>query len=121
MQAHNLVDALEGLGEVEFKRLDDFNDGNVGVYWARSGISPWERHPEDEELLYVIEGHVAIEILTETESIEVSVPAGSSFVVPRNHWHRHKVEAIVKEMYVTPGRSETSSADDPRNEATPDQ
>jgi len=116
VQPHNLVDALKGIGEVEFKQLDAFNRGNVGVYWARTGVSPWERHPDDEELLYVIEGHVTIEILTDTERVEVSVPEGSAFVVPRNHWHRHKVEDIVKEMYVTPGKSDTSFADDPRSD-----
>jgi len=114
VKAHNLVDAQEGLGEVEFKQLDAFNRGVVGVYWARSGVSPWECRPEDEELLYVIEGDVKIEILTDTERIEVSVAEGSAFVVPKNHWHRHKVEDVVKEMYVTPGRSDTSFAHDPR-------
>jgi quercetin dioxygenase-like cupin family protein len=116
VQAHNLVDALDGLGQVEFKQLGSFNRGSVGVYWAESGISPWELHPEDEELLYVIEGHVTVEILTETDRIDVPVGEGSAFVVPRNHWHRHKIDGVVKEMYVTPGRSETSFADDPRND-----
>jgi uncharacterized cupin superfamily protein len=118
MESHNLVSALEGLDEIEFKQLDAFNRGHVGVYWATAGISPWERHPEDEELLYVIEGHVTIEILTDSECIEVSVPEGSAFVVPRGHWHRHKVECLVKEMYVTPGRSDTSSAEDPRKDGS---
>jgi quercetin dioxygenase-like cupin family protein len=116
MQAHNLVEAVDGLGQVEFKQLASFNSGSVGVYWAEGGSSPWERHPEDEELLYVIEGHVTIEILTEKDRIDVSVPEGSAFVVPRNHWHRHKLDGLVKEMYVTPGPSDTSFADDPRGD-----
>jgi quercetin dioxygenase-like cupin family protein len=116
MQAHNLVDAIEGLPEVEFRQLASFNRGSVGVYWAVSGVSPWERHPEDDELLYIIEGHVTVEILTEDERVEVLVAEGSAFVVPKNHWHRHKVHGVVKEMYVTPGPSDTSFADDPRIE-----
>ena len=117
MQAHNLVDAIEGLGEQEFKQLATFNLGSVGVYWAAGGVSPWERHPGDDELLYVIEGHVTVEILTEDDRIEVRVAEGSAFVVPRNHWHRHKLDGAVKEMYVTPGQSDTSFADDPRIES----
>jgi quercetin dioxygenase-like cupin family protein len=116
MRAHNLIDALDGLGRVEFKQLGTFNNGSVGVYWAEDGMSPWERHPEDDELLYVIEGQVTIEILTETDRIEVPVSEGSFLVVPRNHWHRHKLDGLLKEMYVTPGASDTSFADDPRTE-----
>jgi quercetin dioxygenase-like cupin family protein len=117
MQSHNLVKAIEGLAEVEFKQLATFNDGSVGVYWAADGVSPWERHPEDDELLYVIEGHVTVEVLTEDDRVEVPVTEGSTFIVPRNHWHRHKVDGLVKEMYVTPGPSETSFADDPRRDS----
>jgi quercetin dioxygenase-like cupin family protein len=116
MQAHNLANAIEGLGEVEFKELARFNRGGVGVYWAAGGVSPWERHPEDDELLYIIEGHVTLEVLTDDERMEVRVAEGSAFVVPKNHWHRHKLDGVVKEMYVTPGPSETSFADDPRIE-----
>ena len=114
MDAHNLAQALQGLHELEFKQLGDFNRGSVGVYWSRGGTSPWEIHPEDDEILFVVEGGVTVEILTETERIDIPVEEGSCLVVPRNHWHRHKVDTLVKEMYVTPGPSETSFADDPR-------
>jgi mannose-6-phosphate isomerase-like protein (cupin superfamily) len=117
MDAQNLREAVSGLGEVEFKALFSFNDGSVGVFWAASGVSPWERHPTDEELLYVIEGRVVIEVLTDTGSVDVPVAEGSAFVVPRNHWHRHKHDGVVSEMYVTPGASEMSVADDPRLQA----
>jgi len=116
MQGHNLIDAIGGLDEIEFKQLATFNRGSVGVYWAQTGLSPWERHPEDDELLYVIEGRVTVEILTEADRIEVPIAEGSVFVVPRNHWHRHKLDGVVKEMYVTPGPSDTSFAEDPRIE-----
>ena len=114
MEAHDLREVVQGLGEVEFKQLSAFNDGAVGVFWAGSGVSPWERHPTDEELLYVIEGRVTIEVLTDDDSTEVPVPEGSAFVVPRNHWHRHTHDGVVKELYVTPGPSEMSFAEDPR-------
>ena len=113
MQAQNLRDVVVGLGEVEFKELFGFNDGSVGVFWAASGMSPWERHPSDEELLYVIEGRVTIEVLTDAGAVEVPVAEGSAFVVPRNHWHRHKHDGLVREMYVTPGPSVLSFVEDP--------
>jgi hypothetical protein len=44
------------------------------------------------------------------------VRAGSVFVVPRGLWHRHRVGTKLTELYLTPGPSETSTADDPRSE-----
>jgi quercetin dioxygenase-like cupin family protein len=116
MEARNLAEVVEGLGEVEFEQLFAFNNGGVGVFWASGGVSPWERHPTDEELIYVIEGGVTIEVLTDTDRMDIPIVAGSAFVVPRNHWHRHKHDGVVKEMYVTPGRSDTSFAEDPRDQ-----
>jgi len=116
METHNIRSALDGLAEVEFRRLAAFNNGEVGVFWSASGTSPWERHPEDEELLHVIEGQVEVEVLTDDGSVVTLVEEGSIFVVPRGHWHRHRHVGLVKEMYVTPGHSDMSFADDPRTE-----
>ena len=114
MRAHKLVDIVDTLAEVEFKHLPRFNAGGVGVFWSSSGVSPWERHPTDDELLYVIEGRVVIEVLGLDERFEVEVDAGSVFIVPRDHWHRHRHAGLVKEMYVTPGPTDMSFDEDPR-------
>ncbi len=118
MEAHKLVEVVDTLAEVEFKQLARFNRGGVGVFWSASGVSPWERHPDDDELLYVIEGRVVIEVLADDDRFEVSVEAGSVVVVPRNHWHRHRHDGVVKEMYVTPGPTDMSFEDDPRISAS---
>jgi quercetin dioxygenase-like cupin family protein len=114
MDAHDIASAFVDLGEVEFRRLAPFNGGEVGVFWASSGVSPWERHPDDEELLQVIEGSVDIEVLGDDGSRITTLEAGSILVVPRGHWHRHRHRGLVKELYLTPGRSEMSFDDDPR-------
>jgi mannose-6-phosphate isomerase-like protein (cupin superfamily) len=114
VEAHNLTEVLQGLDELEFRQLGNVAGGNIGVYWSGVGTSPWELHPADDELLYVIEGGVTIEILTETEAVEIDLREGSYLVIPRNHWHRHKVDTFAREMYVTPALCETSFAEDPR-------
>lgn len=114
MRAVDLLAEVSALDEVEFKELSRFADGTVGVFWAGSGISPWERHPTTEELLLVLEGSVTIEVLTDDGSVDIDVLAGQAFVVPRGHWHRHKHNGTVKELYVTPGPSDMSFAEDPR-------
>jgi uncharacterized cupin superfamily protein len=114
MNAHDIRATLVGLPEMEFHQLAPFNGGHVGVFRCSAGISPWERHPEDEELLHVIEGEVDIEVLTDDGPRLKRVRAGSVFVVPRGLWHRHRVPAKLQELYLTPGPTESSSADDPR-------
>ena len=114
MESHDIRSSLEGLGEVEFRRLTAFDNGQVGVFWSSSGTSPWERHPDDEELLYAIEGQVEVEVLTDDGPVVTLLKEGSIFVVPRDHWHRHRHVGVVKEMYVTPGRTEMSFEEDPR-------
>ena len=120
MQAHDILGNLQSLPELEFRTLSTFNGGVVGVYWAESGTSPWEQHPDDDELLQVVEGSVDIEVLDEDDSAVIHLSQGSIFVVPRGHWHRHRVSGVVKELYVTPGRTETSHAADPRRPEGPE-
>jgi len=53
-------------------------------------------------------------VLTDEGSEITTVAAGSVFVVPRGHWHRHRHTGLVKELYLTPGPSDMSFAEDPR-------
>jgi mannose-6-phosphate isomerase-like protein (cupin superfamily) len=114
MQAHDIRKTLSTLPEMEFAQLADFNEGGVGVFWATGGRSPWELHPDDDKLLQIVEGEVVITVLTDDGPVETVVSAGSCFVVPRGHWHRQELRGKVLELYVTPGRSKHSHAEDPR-------
>ncbi len=66
----------------------------------------------------MLDGSVDIVVLFDDERRTTTVSAGSLFVVPKGCWHRHHVHAELAELYVTPGRTEHSHADDPRNEET---
>ncbi len=117
MQACDPREVADSLGEMEFRELAKFNQGGLGVFWSSGGgPSPWEMHPDDDELLHILEGVVDVEVLTDGGPVTTSVRAGSGFVVPRGHWHRQTLHGKVKELYLTPGRSEHSTAEDPRRE-----
>ena len=115
MRAHDVRAILADLPKMEFQELARFNQGHVGVFWCTAGTSPWERHPDDDELLHVLEGEVEIIVMSDDGPTPTLVRAGSCFVVPRGLWHRHHVPEKLLELYVTPGRSEHSTADDPRS------
>lgn len=107
----------DGLAEMEFCTLADFDDGHAGVFWSEAGgPSPWEMHPDCDEMLQVLEGEIEVEVLPPGSGAgkRTRIPAGSFFVVPRGCWHRQNLLARTKEFYLTPGRSLHSTDDDPR-------
>lgn len=81
-----------------------------------SGTTPWERHPDGDELLHVLDGEVDVRVLTDDGPVDVAVPAGSLFVCPRGFWHRQTPRAAATVFFATPtATSEASWADDPRH------
>ena len=124
MKAHDLRQALAAVASgtvttveedaAAFPRLASFNDG--AIYVGRfSGQTPWERHPDADELLYVLDGAVDITLLAPDGAAQVSVAAGSAFVVPRGLWHRQLARKGVTLLAAVPDNSEISEADDPRS------
>jgi len=114
LQAQHPLQILGDATEMDFREVAKFNAGSIGIFRSGPGKSPWEYHPTDDEILYVLDGAVTITVLTETESVDVLVEKDSLLVVPRGHWHRHTVSEILVELYVTPGETRHSMADDPR-------
>lgn len=106
--------------EMEFVDLGDFDDGGAGVFWSEvGGPSPWEMHPDCDELLHTIEGEIEIEVLPLDggASSTVVLISGSYLIVPKGCWHRQNIKARSKEFYLTPGRTLHSNDDDPRARA----
>ena len=123
MEAHDVRAALDGSpiwtaedGTASFWRVASFNEGMVWV-GRYSGQSPWERHPDADEFLYVVEGEVEVIVLTGERPVQTTVRAGSIFVVPRGRWHRALARAAVMQLGVTTGRTEHSTAEYPERES----
>jgi len=80
-----------------------------------SGLTPWERHPDGDELLHPLEGEVDVTLLTDSGPTHVTVRAGSVFVCPRGLWHRQLPRPAVTMFFGTPTENEEVSwAEDPR-------
>jgi mannose-6-phosphate isomerase-like protein (cupin superfamily) len=94
------------------KILDDFNQCMVGIVHF-SGLTPWERHPDDE-FIQVLDGEVEVTILEAGATRIVSLNAGSVFVVPQNLWHKQHSVTGVKLLFITSTTgNETSVATEP--------
>ncbi len=61
-----------------------------------------EMHPDGDEVLYLISGHVNV-VFEEAEFDTVDMRPGDGLVVPKGVWHRVDILAPSKIMYATPG------------------
>ena len=98
------------------RMLTPFNQCTLGVV-RFSGQTPWERHPDGDELLHVLEGEVDVTVLTDDGPVHRTVRTGSVFVCPRGLWHRQLPRPCVALLYGTPTETtESSWAEDPRDD-----
>jgi quercetin dioxygenase-like cupin family protein len=81
-----------------------------------SGLTPWERHPDGDELLHVLDGTIDVTVLTDDGPAEVTLDAGSVFVCPKGLWHRQRPRESATLLFSTPTHTtEATFADDPRS------
>lgn len=76
----------------------------VGV--ARMSSNPphrGEMHPDGDELLYLLSGHVDVLLEEEGGERKVEVNPGEALVVPRGVWHRVLLREPSELLHITPG------------------
>ena len=96
-----------------FATLATFRDGGVFA-GSFEGESPWERHPQGDELVQVLAGATTLTVLTEEGPRVLEMKAGMLAVVPRGCWHRFQAPDGVTVLTATPQPTEHSTAEDPR-------
>jgi mannose-6-phosphate isomerase-like protein (cupin superfamily) len=98
-----------------FKTLAPYRDGNI--YSAKfTGEAAWERHPNGDELVQIIDGSCTVHLMTENGLESHAVSAGTTVVVPQNTWHRFSAPNSVSIVTATPRPTEhlTVDVEDPR-------
>ena len=63
--------------------------GYLVAQYTHTQDSPiWELHPHGTDLLYLLSGHLVIELETPGGNQTVDLSAGRSFLIPQATWHR---------------------------------
>lgn len=101
----DVVDISTALGALEgscpFTKVAPFEHG--GIFVGRfTGRAPWECHRHGDELLYVLEGEVEMELVKGAIAKTVTLQRGSVFVVPRGTWHRQYARKTTVLLSATP-------------------
>jgi mannose-6-phosphate isomerase-like protein (cupin superfamily) len=103
-------------GTNAFATLSPFRDGNI--FSAKfAGNGAWERHPNGDELVQVIEGATILHVATDEGLQSHALKAGMLVIVPQNTWHRFEAPDGVCLMTATPKPTEHLTVDvaDPRS------
>jgi mannose-6-phosphate isomerase-like protein (cupin superfamily) len=98
-----------------FATLAPFRDGNI--FSAKfSGDGAWERHPNGDELVQIVEGSATLHLMTDDGPRSYAVSAGMVVIVPQGTWHRFHAPEGVGLLTATPKPTEhlTVDVDDPR-------
>ncbi|HET7883808.1 MAG TPA: cupin domain-containing protein [Acetobacteraceae bacterium] len=98
-----------------FARLAPYRDG--GVFAAKfAGISAWERHPQGDEIVHIVDGATTLHLITGEGRQSLALTAGMMAIVPRNAWHQFEAPDGVSVMTATPQPTEHLRVDvaDPR-------
>ncbi len=98
-----------------FATLAPFRDGNI--FSAKfSGNGAWERHPNGDELVQIVDGATRLHIITDDGPQTHELTGGMLVVVPQGAWHRFEAPEGVCLITATPKPTEHLTVDvaDPR-------
>jgi mannose-6-phosphate isomerase-like protein (cupin superfamily) len=98
-----------------FVTLAPYRDGNI--YSAKfSGRAAWERHPNGDELVQIVDGSTSVDIIVDGKVETHQLSAGMTVVVPQGAWHRFHAPSGVSIVTATPRPTEhlTVDVEDPR-------
>jgi mannose-6-phosphate isomerase-like protein (cupin superfamily) len=98
-----------------FARQADYRDG--GIFTVKfAGTSAWERHPNGDEIVQIVDGATTLHLITDEGRQSVALKAGMLAVLPRGTWHQFEAPGGVCVMTTTPQPTEhlTVDVEDPR-------
>ena len=118
MLRHRTPTSSEADREGAFGRLAPYRDG--AIFSAKfAGTSAWERHPQGDEIVQVVDGATTLHLMTAEGRQSVALTAGMMVIVPQNAWHQFEAPDGVCVMTATPQPTEHVRVDveDPRTVA----
>ena len=105
----------EGERKGAFARLAPYRDG--AIFTAKfAGTSAWERHPQGDEIVQIVEGATVLHLMTDEGPQSIALTEGMIAIVPQGTWHRFVAPDGVGLVTATPQPTQhlTFAIDDPR-------
>ena len=115
MLQHRTPTSTDAERERAFGRVAPYRDG--AIFTAKfAGTSAWERHPQGDEIVQIVDGATTLHLITAEGRQSVTLRAGMLTIVPQNIWHQFEAPDGVCVMTATPQPTEHVRLDveDPR-------
>jgi quercetin dioxygenase-like cupin family protein len=115
MLQHRTPTSTEAERQGAFGRVAPYRDG--AIFTAKfAGTSAWERHPQGDEIVQIIDGETTLHLMTAEGRQSATLRAGMLTIVPQNTWHQFESPNGVCVMTATPQPTEHVRDDvqDPR-------
>jgi quercetin dioxygenase-like cupin family protein len=105
----------EAAREGAFAHLAPYRDGAMFV-GKFAGTSAWERHPQGDEIVHILEGKATLHLMTDEGRQSVALKDEMIVIVPQNMWHQFEAPEGVCLMTTTPQPTQhlTVDVEDPR-------
>ena len=94
-----------------FARLMSYRDGAIFIT-KFAGRGHWERHPQGDEIVQIIEGTTTLRVVSDGRSEAFNLSAGAFLIVPQGAWHCFESADGVSLMTTTPEPTEFATVDD---------
>jgi mannose-6-phosphate isomerase-like protein (cupin superfamily) len=88
-----------------FAEIAPYRDGAVYVSYY-SGSSEWERHPNGDEVVMVLDGTTTVILLRNAKEERFFLSGNELVVIPAGMWHRFEGSEQLKVMTITPQPTE---------------
>jgi mannose-6-phosphate isomerase-like protein (cupin superfamily) len=88
-----------------FAEVAPYRDGAVYVSYY-SGSSEWERHPNGDEVVMVLDGTTTVILLKNAAEERFFLAQNELVVIPAGMWHRFEGSDRLKVMTITPQPTE---------------
>lgn len=107
-------DTTDAEKSAAFTTLAPYRDG--GIFGGSfSGESQWERHPQGDEIVQILDGAATLTVVTDDGPQSFEMTAGMLIVIPQGCWHLFQAPEGVTVMTITPQPTEHINAQDPRS------
>ena len=107
--SQRLISTPTKRAEITVDLTSAFNGGSVEICRTTAGMLPWQRCPNQDTLLHMLEGKTVVTVQSDEGSDNYILEAGEMLIIPRGRWYQQDFDRRSVQMCITPAETEQST------------